>query len=367
MQVKFLELVFDKKIQNDINKSILKVSDSSQFIGGKEVENFEKEYSNFLNIKETIAVGNGYDALVLSLRVLGISNGDEVLVPSNTFIATWLAVINVGAKPVPVETFEKTYNINHREIEKLITNKTKAIIPVHLYGQPCDLTPILSLAKKNKLKVIEDAAQAHGSKYKKKLIGSHGDLVAWSFYPGKNLGAYGDAGAITTNNSNLAKKLRAIRNYGSEIKYHNDFIGVNSRMDPLQAAILRNKLKKLKAWNKKRSAIAKFYVDELKSTDLILPFVPQWADPAWHLFCIRHKKRDILKKKLLEKKIETLIHYPIPPHKQKAFKFLKFNKRKFPITEKHSFELLSLPIGPHLSNQQCEYVCENLIRILKKI
>tara|TARA_B100000886_G_scaffold80657_1_gene52463 strand:+ start:6062 stop:7153 length:1092 start_codon:yes stop_codon:yes gene_type:complete len=363
MKVSFLELIFDEKLQSTINESILKISNSSNFIGGKEVEYFEKEYAKFLNLKETIAVGNGYDALVLSLKALEISSGDEVIVPSNTFIATWLAIVSVGAKPIPVEPIEKTYNIDYTKIEKVISKKTKAIIPVHLYGQPCNLDPIISIAKKYNIKVIEDAAQAHGAKYKGKLIGAHGDLVAWSFYPGKNLGAYGDAGAITTNNSKIAKKLRSMRNYGSEVKYKNDVIGINSRMDSIQAVILRKKLKRLKSWNKKRSSIANFYKDQLNDSNLILPFTEEWASPVWHLFCIRHSKRNILMEKLKRKGIETLIHYPIAPYNQKAFKYLKSSK-KYPLTDKISKELLSLPIGPHLNEEKCEYVCDSLKKIL---
>lgn len=366
MKVSFLELVFDEKLQSSINESILRISNSSNYIGGKEIEYFEKEYAKFLNLKEAIAVGNGYDALVLSLKVLGISSGDEVLVPSNTFIATWLAIVSIGAKPIPVEPIERTYNIDYTKIEKLISKKTKAIIPVHLYGQPCNLDPIISIAKKHNIKVIEDAAQAHGAKYKGEHIGAHGDLVAWSFYPGKNLGAYGDAGAITTNNLRIAKKLRLMRNYGSEIKYKNDVIGVNSRMDSLQATVLRKKLKKLRSWNKKRNLIANFYKDHLSGLDLILPFTEKWAEPVWHLFCIRHPKRNFLIEKLKKKGIETLIHYPIAPHEQKAFKYLNLRK-KYPLTEKISKELLSLPIGPHLNEKKCEYVCNNLKKILKTI
>ena len=367
MNISFLDLSFDKETQIKINKAILKVSNSFDYIEGEELKKFESDFSRFTDTPYTIGVGNGFDALVLCLKALNISAGDEVIVPTNTFIATWLAIESVGAKPVPIEPFEETYNLNYLELPKVITKKTKAIIPVHLYGQPADLDPILSFAKKHKLKVIEDAAQSHGAKYKGIPIGSHSELVAWSFYPGKNLGAYGDGGAITTKDFKLAKKIKALRNYGSHKKYENVYRGVNSRLDNIQSAVLRVKLKKLNQWNKIRSKIANQYLKELHETDLILPFVPDWVDPVWHLFCIRHPKRNKIRNYLSEKGINTSIHYPIPAHKQKAFSHLQLATKEYDLTSKISSELISLPMGPHMTKEKCKYVCNKIKEILKEI
>ncbi len=245
---------------------------------------------------------------------LDIGPGDEVIVPSNTYIATWLAVSQCGATPVPVEPDERTYNLDPNRIEAAITPRTKAILPVHLYGQPADLDPILAIARQHGLRVLEDAAQAHGARYKGRRIGGHGDAVAWSFYPGKNLGALGDGGAVTTNDPEIADRLRVLRNYGSRVKYVNEVQGVNSRLDPLQAAILHVKLRHLDDWNARRAAIAAHYREGLAATGLILPHVPAWAEPVWHLFIVRHPQRDALQRHLHEAGIGTLIHYPIPPH-----------------------------------------------------
>ena len=301
MKIKFLDL---KKHHSSINAVLTskfkKVLNSGSYILSKEVENFEKEFSNYCNTKYCIGVGSGLDALVLVLKAYGIGKGDEVIVPSNTFIATWLAVSNVGAKPIPVEPNIKTFNINADLIEHHITKKTKAIIVVHLYGQPAEMSKIKILAKKYKLKIIEDAAQAHGAKFKNKIVGSLGDAAAFSFYPGKNLGAIGDAGAITTNDKNLRDRCKELRNYGSNKKYHNIIKGYNSRLDELQAALLRVKLKKLDLNNKKREKIAKLYMTEIIEKD-ILPYTPHWCNPVWHLFVInvenRDKLSDYLKKK----------------------------------------------------------------------
>ena len=364
-KVPFLDLSASYlEIQEELEAAILDSCRSGQYVGGSMVEGFEREFSNFVDSRYCVGVGNGLDALVLSLKVLGIKHGDEVIVPSNTFIATWLAVSQCGAIPIPVEPDIHTYNINVKNIETAITNKTKAIIPVHLYGQPADMDEISNIAKKYKLFVIEDAAQAHGSEYKAKRIGSHSDLVTWSFYPGKNLGAMGDGGAITTNNKDLALNLISMRNYGSSERYKHDELGVNSRLDPVQASILSVKLKYLDEWNKRREEIANIYSNELSGLDLTLPFVKNYNKSAWHLFCIRSINRDKIRNKLMELGVDTLIHYPTPPHMQKAYNYLSFKENDFPISKLMSSELISLPIGPSLNEEQQEYVVNCLKQVL---
>jgi dTDP-4-amino-4,6-dideoxygalactose transaminase len=293
-----------------------------------------------------VGVANGLDALHLALVAMGVGVGDEVIVPSNTYIATWLAVSQCGATPIPVEPLESTYNLDPGKIEAAITPRTKAILPVHLYGQPADLDPILALARKHGLRVLEDAAQAHGARYKGRRIGGHGDVVAWSFYPGKNLGALGDAGAVTTNNPKIADRIRVLRNYGSRLKYVNEVQGYNSRLDPVQAVALRVKLKYLDEWNARRKAIAARFAAELEG--VVLPKVPEWAEPAWHLYVVQHAKRDALQKSLQEAGIRTLIHYPIPPHLQQAYQNLGYVAGQFPIAEGLANRVLSLPMGPQL-------------------
>jgi len=286
-----------------------------------------------------------------------IGPGDEVIVPSNTYIATWLAVSYAGATPVPVEPDEQTYNINPNLIEAAITNKTRAIIAVHLYGQPADMDAINEIAGKYRLKVIEDAAQAHGAKYKGRRAGSLGDAAGFSFYPGKNLGAFGDGGAVTTNDDQLAERIRVLHNYGSQVKYHNDVKGYNSRLDELQAALLRVKLTKLDEWNARRKVVAKQYLKDLSDIDTLeLPFVPEWTDPAWHLFVVRCPERDALQARLQEAGIGTLIHYPIPPHKSEAFSD-ELSGIEFPIADFLAEGVLSLPIGPHLSLPDVTLFC----------
>ncbi len=281
-----------------------------------------------------------------------------MIVPSHTFIATWLGVSFAGATPIPVEPDERTYNIDPAHIEAAITPRTKAIIAVHLYGQPADMDPIREIAARHGLKVIEDAAQAHGAIYKGRKVGSLGDAAAFSFYPGKNLGAYGDAGAVTTNDSQLAERIATLRNYGSKVKYQHQEIGLNSRMDELQASFLRVKLSHLDEWNQRRAKVAGEYLSGLGafSPQLTLPYVPEWASPAWHLFVIRHPQRDQLQKKLQEVGISTLIHYPIASHLSGAYEGMKFPSAVFPIAEELSKTVLSLPIGPHLSDAQVEEI-----------
>jgi dTDP-4-amino-4,6-dideoxygalactose transaminase len=274
--------------------------------------------------------------------------GDEVIVPSNTYIATWLAVSSVGATPVPIEPDPATHNIDPSRIEAAITPRTRAVLPVHLYGQPADLDPILEIAKRYSLRVVEDAAQAHGAAYKGRRLGGHGDIVCWSFYPGKNLGALGDAGAITTNDADLAERVKMLRNYGSREKYINEVPGVNSRLDPVQAGVLRVKLKALDDWTERRRSIAVIYLEGLRDSGLILPDVPEWATPVWHLFVVRTNAREEVQAHLSKAEIGTLIHYPIPPHMQGAYAGLGFEAETFPIARRLSQEVLSLPIGPQL-------------------
>jgi dTDP-4-amino-4,6-dideoxygalactose transaminase len=348
--IPFLDLAAAyRELKSEIDTAVHRVLDSGWYILGPEVEAFESEWAEWCGASHAVGVANGLDALILALRTLDVGPGDEVIVPSNTYIATWLAVTAVGARPVPVEPDPTTHNIDPDLIAAAITPATKAILPVHLYGQPVDLDPILAQARQHGIAVVEDAAQAHGARYHGRRIGAHGDMVCWSFYPGKNLGALGDGGAITTNRADLADSLRMLRNYGSRRKYVNEVQGVNSRLDPLQAAVLRVKIKHLDAWNSRRSAIAASYADGLRDAGLILPHLPAWADPAWHLYVVRSPARDRLQERLTEAGIGTLIHYPIPPHMQAAYSGLGLLPDDLPLARKLAAEVLSLPIGPHLS------------------
>jgi dTDP-4-amino-4,6-dideoxygalactose transaminase len=357
MTIPFLDLKASYlELKTEIDAAIARVLDSGWYILGTEVESFENEFAAYCNTEYTIGVADGLDALHLALRAMGIGLGDEVIVPSNTFIATWLAVSECGAIPVPVEPDSSSYNIDVNKIEAAITSKTKAIIPVHLYGQPADLDPILAIAKKYDLWVLEDAAQAHGARYKGKRIGGHGDAVAWSFYPGKNLGALGDGGAVTTRHEHLADKIRELRNYGSKVKYEHNVKGYNSRLDPIQAAVLRVKLSYLDEWNARRCEIANSYRREIKNANLVLPSVADFAEPVWHLFVIRSLNRAALQKCLEDSGIATLIHYPMPPHRQKAYSF----DSDLPIAERLSGEILSIPIGPQLNQDDISRVIEVL-------
>ena len=346
LQAAYLEL------KAEIDDAVRRVLDSGWYILGPEVEAFEGEFAIYCEAEHAVGVANGLDALHLALRAMDVGPGDEVIVPSNTYIATWLAVSHAGATPVPVEPVEETYNLDPLRIEAAITPRTKVILPVHLYGQPADLDPILEIARRRGLRVLEDAAQAHGARYKSRRIGSHGDAVAWSFYPVKNLGALGDGGAVTTNDPEIADRIRVLRNYGSREKYVNEVQGFNSRLDPLQAAILRVKLRHLEEWNTRRKAIAVQYLEGLAGAGLVLSQVPSWADPVWHLFVVRHPRRDTLQRRLAEAGIATLIHYPIPPHKQRAYAGGGFKADAFPLASRIADEVLSLPMGPHLIADQ---------------
>lgn len=349
MQIPFLDVgAAYKELKPEIDAAIARVLDSGWYILGPEVEAFEAEYAAYCDAGHAIGVANGLDALHVALLAMGVGPGDEVIVPSNTYIATWLAVSQCGATPVPVEPVEATYNIDPARIEAAITPRTKVILPVHLYGQPVDLDPIIAIARQHSLRVLEDAAQAHGARYKGRRIGSHGDAVAWSFYPGKNLGALGDGGAVTTNDAEIADRIRVLRNYGSRVKYVNEVKGFNSRLDPIQAAVLRVKLKYLEEWNTRRTVIAAEYQLKLKNSDLILPLVPDWADPAWHLFVVRHSSREALQRKLTSADIGTMVHYPIPPYKQVAYRQHAFAEHSYPLATTMADEVLSLPIGPQM-------------------
>jgi dTDP-4-amino-4,6-dideoxygalactose transaminase len=345
-----------RELREEIDEAIARVLDSGYYLLGKELEAFEGEFAEYAGAKHCIGVGNGLEALILSLKALGVRAGDEVIVPSNTYIATWLAVSYVGARPVPVEPDERTYNIDPEKIEAAITKQTKGILPVHLYGQPADLGRIREIAAKHDLWILEDAAQAHGATYKGKRTGGLGNMAGWSFYPGKNLGALGDGGAVTTNSDELADRVRVLRNYGSRIKYLNEVKGVNSRLDEIQAAILRVKLRRLDNWNARRRAIAAQYHEGLKHSGLVLPYVPEWAEPVHHLFVVRSKRRDALRQHLEKSGIGALIHYPIPPHLQNAYKDMAMRPGSLPISERIHEEVLSLPIGPHLSESQAARV-----------
>ena len=357
--IPFLDLLLGhEELKSQIQDSVTRVISSGLYIGGQEVDSFEEEFAAYTDSKYCAGVGNGLDALYLALKSLGVKEGDEVIVPSNTYIATWLAVTRCGATPVPVEPSLDTYNIDPALIEAAITSKTKAILPVHLYGRPADLDPILDLAKQRKIYVVEDAAQCQGAEYKNKKIGSFGDITAWSFYPGKNLGAMGDAGAITTNDPEIARLIKLMRNYGSAKKYVNEVEGINSRLDPLQAAILKVKLLKLSDWNAKRQRIAQRYISELQGLNLTLPTISQDCRSVWHLFVIRHARREEAISKMLDLGVQAGIHYPIPPHLQKAYQRLGYKNNAFPISELIHKEVISLPIYPQMTEQQVTKVIE---------
>jgi dTDP-4-amino-4,6-dideoxygalactose transaminase len=362
MKVPFLDFVgpYDE-LKAELDEAYFRFMRSAWYILGKEVEAFENEFAAYCGVKHCIGVGNGLEALHLILRAYDIGEGDEVIVPSNTYIATWLAVSYTGATPIPVEPDSRTCNLDPGRVEAAITPRTKAIMPVHLYGQPADMDPINSLARNRGIKVIEDNAQAQGARYKDRRTGSLGDAAGNSFYPGKNLGALGDAGAVTTDDDKLADRIRVLRNYGSRKKYYNECIGYNSRLDELQAAFLRAKLKKLDEWNDRRRNIAKQYLEAWAGIDaLTLPYAPDWAEPVWHLFVVRHPQRDRFQKQLTDAGIGTLIHYPVPPHLSGAYLNGTWSRGSFPLAESLADTVLSLPIGPHLSLEQADIVVEEI-------
>ena len=351
--IPFLDLgAATSEIRVELDEALGRVLSSGRYIIGPEVEAFEREFSASVGTNHCVGVGNGLDAIELALRALGVGADDEVIVPSNTYIATWLAVTRLGAVIVPVEPDPETFNLDPGCVEAAITSRTRAIIAVHLYGRPADMDPILEVARTHAIRVVEDAAQAHGAEYRGRRIGGLGDAAAWSFYPTKNLGALGDAGAVTTNDPDVADRVRALRNYGSRTKYVNAVRGVNSRLDELQAAVLRVKLPLLEEWNERRRRVAARYLDGLRGTALRLPSAAPGADPVWHLFVVRSEARDRLQQHLTKKEVQTLIHYPIPPHLQAAYADLAYPVGAFPIAERIHRECLSLPIGPHLTDAQ---------------
>ena len=345
-----------RELKPELDEAVARVLDSGWYLLGRELEAFEAEYAQYTQAAHCVGLANGLEGLVLALKALGVGEGDEVMVPANTYIATWLAVSYVGATPVPVEPLPGTWNLDPDRIEAALTPRTKVLLPVHLYGQPADLEPILAIARKHGLKVLEDAAQAHGASYGQRRIGGHGDIVSWSFYPGKNLGCFGDGGAITCDDPALADKVRVLRNYGSRVKYQNEVKGHNSRLDELQAAVLRVKLRHLDDWNGRRRELAERYLAGLAGTPGIgLPALMPGAQSAWHLFVVDVADRDGVQARLKAAGVETLIHYPVPPHLSEAYASDRA-WGAFPITEQAARTHLSLPLGPHLSPESLDRV-----------
>ncbi len=357
-EIKFLDFTcMNAQVREAMIQQFENVFDSQWYILGDHVKQFEKIYADANEVKHCVGVANGLDALILCLKALDIKEGDEVIVPSNTYIASWLAVSFVGATPVPVEPNENTYNISPEKIKAAITRKTKVIMPVHLYGQACEMDAIMKIAEENNVYVLEDNAQAQGSSYNGKLTGSFGHINATSFYPGKNLGAYGDAGAITTNDDALADKVKVLRNYGSHKKYFNEIKGVNSRLDELQAAFLTVKINYLTEWNAERNVIATWYNEGLASLkNITIPALAEGSTSNYHLYVIRTEKRNALAEHLKKNGIGSLIHYPVPPHLQEAYRELGYKKGDFPIAEKIAETCLSLPIYPGIEKDEVDKV-----------
>jgi dTDP-4-amino-4,6-dideoxygalactose transaminase len=349
------------ELKDELDAAAARVLGSGWYVLGPEVQDFERDFAAYADAAHCVGVGNGLDALVLALRALDVGPGDEVLVPSNTYIATWLAVSMVGATPVPVEPDERTYGMDPARAAAAITPRTKVILPVHLYGHVADTEALGKLCRQHGLRMLEDAAQSHGASLNGRKVGNTDDVVAWSFYPGKNLGAYGDGGAVTTNDAELARKIATLRNYGSEVKYVNLVKGVNSRLDPLQAAMLRVKLPHLEAWNARRDAIARRYAERLSGLPLMLPTVQAGTVHAWHLYVVRTPLRDALQAHLADKGVGTLIHYPIPPFLQDAYAEFADRASEWPLADRMARELLSLPMGPHLTLAQADTVADAII------
>ncbi|RZJ11114.1 MAG: DegT/DnrJ/EryC1/StrS family aminotransferase [Rubrivivax sp.] len=342
--------------QPAIDAALARVAASGWYLLGQELSAFETAYAAYCGTTHAVGLANGLDALHLGLRALGVGEGDEVIVPSNTYIATWLAVSQCGARPVPVECDPATYNLDPTLIEAAITARTKVLLPVHLYGQPADMDAINAIATRHGLKVLDDCAQAHAAVYKGRMVGSLADVSAWSFYPGKNLGAFGDGGGATTADTAVADQLRVLRNYGSRVKYHNEVKGYNSRLDDIQAAVLHAKLAQLGDATDERRAIAARYLAEMAGLALMLPTVAPGTEPAWHLFVVRHEARDRLQKALAERGVATMIHYPVPPHLQPAYAELGMGPGDLPISEAIHAEVLSLPLWPGMQPEQVDAV-----------
>jgi dTDP-4-amino-4,6-dideoxygalactose transaminase len=357
MKVPFLDLRrVHLELRSELDAAYRRAMDSGWYILGQEVMEFEREFAAYCGARHCVGVGNGLDALTLILRGYDIGPGDEVIVPSNTYIATWLAVSRTGAQPVPVEPDPATFNLDPARIEQAITPRTRAIIPVHLYGLPAEMDAINGLMRPRGLKVIEDAAQAHGARYRGRRAGSLGDAAGFSFYPSKNLGAFGDGGAVVTDDARLAERVAAFRNYGSRKRNEHEVQGCNSRLDELQAALLRVRLRHLDEWNERRRACARLYASLLSGTRLSLPSDQPGTEHAWHLYVIRAAQRDALQRALEARGVTTLIHYPVPPHLQPAYQDLGLREGALPISEAMHREVLSLPIGPHVSEDEVRYV-----------
>lgn len=347
-----------EELRSELDAAYRRVMDSGWLLLGRELEAFEAEYAASVGVKHCVGVANGLEAMQLVLMALGIGPGDEVIVPSHGYIATWLAVTHVGATPVPCESDPRTYNLDAGHVAAAITPRTKAILPIHLYGQTADMNALNAIASRHGLFVLEDAAQSHGALCHGRAAGALGGAAGVSFYPSKNLGAMADAGAVTTQDDALADKLRHLRNYGSKVRYQNEYLGLNSRLSELQAAFLRAKLPRLAEWNARRSALAELYHARLGGVgDLVLPFVPPWASPVWHLFVIRTSRRNALQQHLTAHGVGTQIHYPVPPHLSRAYGAAGWKRGDFPLAETLADQVLSLPIGPHVTPAQVEYVC----------
>lgn len=377
------------ELRPELDAAYRRVMESGSFLLGPELEAFESEYAASVGVKHCIGVANGLEAMQLVLMARGIGAGDEVIVPSNGYIATWLAVTHAGAKPVPCEPDPRTYNLDPLRLAGVVTPRTKAILPIHLYGQPADMAAIMAFAADRGLFVLEDAAQSHGAQCRMAApgrgaehrggaadasraqaaggrhdaarwiaAGALGDAAGVSFYPSKNLGALADAGAVTTSDDALADRMRHLRNYGSRVRYQNDFLGLNSRLDELQAAFLRVKLRALPEWNRRRTVLAARYTTQLTGIgDLVLPLVPEWTEPAWHLYVIRTRRREALRSHLAAAGIGTQVHYPTPPHLSGAYRTAGGKRGDFPLAEQLANEVLSLPMGPHLASEQVDEVC----------
>jgi dTDP-4-amino-4,6-dideoxygalactose transaminase len=362
MKIPFVDLKLQyQSVKSEMDKTISGIIDNTAFIGGKALSDFNDNFAKFIDSNHAIGVGNGTDAIIIALKALAISTGDEVIVPANSFIATSEAVTAAGGKVVFVDCHPDTYTIDTSKIEDKVTNRTKVIIPVHLYGQPADMGPILKIAEKYNLKVLEDSAQAHGAKYRNRNIGTIGDIATFSFYPGKNLGAYGDGGAIVTNNDNLARLCKMYANHGRIDKYNHEFEGINSRLDGLQAAVLNVKLKYIDTWNEQRRNVASLYRKNLSGIEnILLPTELGNTLPVYHLFVIRTKKRDELQQYLKESGISTGVHYPIGLPFLNAYKYLNHKPEDFPITYQYQYEILSLPIFPEMTEAMVEYVSQKI-------
>lgn len=363
MNIPFVDLKTQyASLKADIDKAIQQVIDKTSFIMGPDVALFEQEFATFCQANHAVGVSSGTDALHLALLACGIGSGDEIITVSHTFIATAEAITMCGARPVFVDIDPKTYNMAPNKVEAAITPKTKALLPVHLYGQPADMDPLLDIARQHNLRVIEDAAQAHGAYYKERRVGTLGDVACFSFYPGKNLGAFGDAGAVVSNNDEIAEKVRLLRNHGRHEKYEHILEGFGNRLDTMQAAILRVKLAHLEEWNQQRKQAAANYTQLLADHEhIVLPYVPQWAEPVWHLFVVQIQKRAEVQQRLKQDGINTGIHYPIPLHLQPAYRYLGYAKGSLPHTEQVVEKILSLPMFPEITEEQVEYVSTQLL------